>query len=283
MLLISSDPKTETGSDPQALIEEARQRHRQRARRRNVVLGITGLLVIAGFGINQLARGGSSVQAATPAAAASAGPAATITYEKIVVLKIVPHLPVEKKTIETWSASNAPSTDRQVVTIAGGPRLEIGAGPAHGKVLGPEQANYLYDASTNTIYRTGYLLVPSHPLLTRKQMFKRLLAQTGVRLAGSRTYRGRSVYVVDARGPTGEKETVYVDKRTYEPMMSDLSATDLHSIIHTLALKILPATRANLALTSLPTAHPRAHTVLHASPHIKSLYGQAAFPSGDYG
>ena len=206
MLLISSDPKTETGSDPQALIEEARQRQQQRARRRNVVLGITGLLVIAGFGINQLARGGSSVQAATPAAAASAGPAPTITYEKIVVRKIVPQLPVEKKDHRDLVGLNAPSTYRQVVTIAGGPRLEVGAGPAYGKVLGPEQANYLYDASTNTIYRTGYVLAPSQTPPTRKQMFKRLLAQPGFRLAGSRTYLGRSVYVVDVGGPQGRRE-----------------------------------------------------------------------------
>jgi hypothetical protein len=281
VLLVTDDPKTATGSDPQALIEEARQRQRQRARRRKVALGITGLLVIFGFGINQLVRGGGSVHAAAPAAA-SVGSAATITYEKIVVRKIVPHLPVEKKTIETWSASSSPSTNRQVVTIAGGPRLEIGAAPAHGKVLGSEQANYLYDASTNTIYRTGFFVPPQAPP-PRGQTFKRLLAEPGVRLAGTRTYRGRSVYVIDLRGSPGIKIRMYVDKRTYEPMMYDETGPDLRVISQTVAFKVLRATKANVALTSLPTAHPHAHTVLHASPRIRSLYGEAAFPSGDYG
>ena len=246
------------------------------------MLGITGLLVIVGFGINQLARGGGSVHAAPPAAAASAGSAPTITYEKIVVLKIVPHLPVEKKTIETWSESNAPSTYRQVVTIAGGPRLDIGTKPGFGKVLGPEQVNYLYDRSTNTIYRTGVMLVPSPKPPTPQQMFKRVLASPGVRLAGTRTYRGRSVYVLKLSN-RDVKGTVYVDKRTYEPMMQDERGTYLHSIVRTLVYRELRWTEANLALTSLRTAHPQAHVVLHASPHIRSLYGEAAFPSGDYG
>ena len=197
------------------------------------------------------------------------------------VLKIVPGLPVEKRTVETWSASNSPATNRQVVTIAGGPRLEIGTRPGYGKVLGPEEVNYLYDRATDTVYRTGVFLDPSVSASTPVQMFKRLLASPGVRLAGSRTYRGRMVYVLQIRSReiTG---MIYVDKRTYEPMMSDERGTDLHMIVRTLAYKSLPATTANLALTRLPAAHRTAHLVLRASPHIKALYGEAAFPSGDY-
>jgi hypothetical protein len=66
-------------------------------------------------------------------------------------------------------------------------------------------------------------------------------------------------------------------------MMSDERSADLHNIVRTLAFKTLPPTQANVALTSLRTAHPQARVVLHASPHIKALFGMAAFPSGQYG
>jgi hypothetical protein len=264
------------------LIEEARQRRRQRSRRRKTVVVAAAVLAVLGFGIDQLARGGSSVDAASPSPGAATAPTSSVTYEKIVALKIVPHLPVEKKTIETWSASGAPDVYRQVVTIAGGPRLEIGAAPGYGQVLGPERVGYLYDRASRTIYRTGVTLVPNEKPLTPEQMFNRALAEPGVRRAGTRTYRGRGVYVLAFRNKdvTG---TVYVDKKTYEPMMSDERSADLHIVVRTLAFETLPPTKANLALTSLRTAHPQAHVVLHASPHIKALFGMAAFPSGDYG
>jgi hypothetical protein len=200
---------------------------------------------------------------------------------KVVALKIVPHLPVEKKTIETWSASDSPKVYRQVVTIAGGPRLEIGATPGYGKSLGSERVGYLYDRSSRTIYRTGLMLVPEQPL-TPAQMYNRVLSEPGVRLTGTRTYHGRRVNVLTIRSKdvTG---TVYVDRKTYEPMMSDERGADRHVVVRTLAFETLPPTKANLALTSLRTAHPQARVVLHASPHIKALFGMAAFPSGDYG
>jgi hypothetical protein len=278
VLLITDDT---AAPGPEALIEEARRLHRQRPNRRRVALLAAAALAVLAFAIDQIARGGSTRQAAAPAAPAT-GPTPTVTYEKVVALKLVPGLPVEKKTFETWSASNAPGVYRTVVTIAGGPRVEIGAGPAHGKVLGPEQANYLYDASTNTIFRTGYFLVPSATPPTPEQSFKRLLADPDARLAGTRTYRGGRVYVVKYRDK-GIAETLYVDKRSFEPVMSDVRGTDLHSMVRTLVTKTLPATPANVALASLPTAHPHAMVVLHASPRIRALFGEAAFPSGDYG
>ena len=204
-----------------------------------------------------------------------------MTYKKAVFQKFVPHLQVETRTIQAWSASNAPLINRQVVTIAGGPRLEIGSEPAHGKVLGLEQANYLYDASTHTIYRTGYFLAPS-PQQTPERIFKHVLAEPGVRLTGTRTYLGRNVYVLKLRTPTA-KGTAYVDKRTFEPLLNEVTTEYLRTVYRTVVYKTLPANKANVALTSLTTAHPRARTVLHASPHIRELYGEAAFPSGQYG
>jgi hypothetical protein len=280
VLLITDDP---TIPEPEALIEEARERQRQRAKRRWIVLGVVGFLAVLGFGIDQLALG--STGDALRASASAATPPPTVTYEKVVILKIVPHLPVEKTTIETWSSSTQPAVNRQVVTIAGGPRLEIGAGPAHAKVLGPLQAVYLYDRSTNTIYRTGFFFAPppsSRPP-TPKEMFAETLDRPGVHLAGTRTYDGRSVFVLSVRNPKfGITGTIYADKLTYRPLMSDFRRIDLRNIVRTVAYKTLPATPANLALTRLRGVHPNARIVFHASPHIRALYGEAAFPSGQH-
>jgi hypothetical protein len=275
-MLLLSDP------EPEALIEEARRRQRQRSRRRTVVLTVASVLVLLGFGINQLARGGSSVQA-TPAPSAPVAPTApTVTYEKIVVQKIVPLLPVEQKTIETWSSTIDPLTVRQVVTIAGGPTVEIGSGPGQDPVLGKLEMNYLYDRSTNTIYRAGYYLESgSEKTPSPKSIFKQVLDRPGVHLAGSRMYVGRPVYVVKGRDKFFSA-TTFVDKRTYEPLFSVSIGTDLRFVVRTLAYRTLPATRANLALTSLGGVHPAARTVLHASPQIRELYGEAAFPSGQH-
>ena len=205
-----------------------------------------------------------------------------MTYEKIVVQKIVPNLPVEQRTIETWSTSTAPLTERQVVTLAGGRRFEIGSGPGQDKVLGALEVNFLYDASTKTIYRTGYYPVEaSGTNPSRKSAFKHVLAAPGIRLTGTRLYRGRPVYVLEAKRP-GFRETTFVDKRTYEPMFSESAGTDIRTVVRTLAFKTLPATQANLARSSLTAAHPGARTALQASPRIKELYGQAAFLSGDH-
>jgi hypothetical protein len=283
VLLLSDDPTSSTGPVPEALIEEARRRQRQRSRRRTAVLAIAAVLVLLGFGINQLARGGGSVHATPFPPATVAAQTPTVTYEKIVVQKIVPNLPVEQRTIETWSTSTPPLTERQIVTLAGGRRFEIGSGPGQDKVLGALEVNFLYDASTKTIYRTGYYPVEaSETNRSRgKSAFKHVLAEPGVRLTGTRLYRGRPVYVLEAKRP-GFRETTFVDKRTYEPMFSEVVGTDIRTVVRTLAFKSLPATQENLARASLATAHPGVRTVLQASPRIKELYGQAAFLSGDH-
>jgi hypothetical protein len=279
MLLLGDEV---VGPAPEALIEEARRRQQRRARRRTAVVAIAALLVLLGFGVNQLARGGSGAEATPMPPAMVVARSPTVTYEKIVVQKFVPHLPVEKRTIETWSSSTSPATERQIVTIAGGPRLEIGSGTGQDKVLGALEVNFLYDAATKTIYRTGYY--PADRAETKpslKDIFKRVLASPGARLAGTRLYRGHPVYVIQLRH-RGSRVVTFVDKRTYEPMFSEFVTTDLRTVVRTLAFKTMPATQANLALTSLAATHPGARTVLQASLHIKDLYGQAAFLSGQH-
>lgn len=276
MLLFVTDT---TG--PEVLIEQARQRRRHRHRRRRVILGAAAFLAVLGFGIGQLVRGGSSAGATPPAAAgATQKPTPTVTYEKVVIRKFVPNLPVETKTIETWSSPDG-TTERQVVTIAGGPRIEIGAAPGDDKVLGPLRVNYLYDATTGTIYRAGYTFAPSGKPPTREQAFKHYLAQPYVHLAGTTSYRGRKVYVLELQDENAHG-TVYVDEHSYAPMMQTETGTDLRIVVRTLAFKTLPATPANLGRTSLSTVHPKARIVLQAPPRIRELYGEAAFPSGQH-
>jgi hypothetical protein len=280
VLLETDDQKTTTRDDPQALIEEARQLQRQRTRRRTIVLQLAGLLIILGVGINQFARGGSSAGPAPPAAAGGATQKPTVTFEKVVIRRFVPHLPVETTTIEAWSAPDG-TTNRQIVRNGGGPRIEIGAAPGSDKVLGALRVDYLYDATTGTIYRAGYMLAPSQKKPTREQAFKHVLAQRYVHLSGTTSYRGRKVYILKLQDEHAHG-TVYIDERTYEPMMQTEISTDLRIVVRTLAFKTLPATPANLALTTLPTMHPKARIVLHAPPRIRELYGEAAFPPGQH-
>jgi hypothetical protein len=279
MLLITEDSITSNTPGPEALIEEARQRQRQRARRRSVILAVAAFLAVLGFGIDQLVQGSSSVGATPPAAAGNATkPAPTVTYEKVVVKKFVPGLPVETTTIETWSAPDG-TTNRQIVTSAGR-RFEIGAVPHTDKLLGLERLHYLYDRTTGAIYQAGYSLTWKKPSL--KQQFKQILAEPGVHRAGTTTYRGRKVYVLRFRDDTNHVHgTGYVDERTFEPMLRLTQIGNGERLaVHTMAFKTLPATTANLALTSLTAMHPTTRLVPHGSPRSIQLYGEAAYLSG---
>ena len=278
MLLETDDQKTTTRDDPQALIEEARQRQRQRAQRRNVILSVTALLVIVGLGVGKLTQGGGAVQGSPPTAGADQ--TRTVTYGKIVEQKIVPHVPVETRTIEGWYTQG---TSREVVTISGGRRFEIGHVRVRDKVLGPVQVSYVYDPSTKTIYRTGYILDPSVRPPTPEQFFRQqVLGAPGAHLAGSRTYEGRLVYVVKSALPD-LTTTTYVDKRTYQVLLGVGVSRYLRTVQRGLAYTTLPATNANLALASLSATHPQARTVLQAPPRINQLYGEAAYFSGTHG
>ena len=278
MLVETDEPKTVTSDDPQSLIEEARERQRQRVRRHTLLLGTAVVIVVLGFAVYRLGQGGSAVQSSPPTAAV--GRTRTVTYEKIVEQKIVPHLPVETRTIEGWYTQG---TGREVITISGGRRVEVGHVRVRDKVLGPEQVSYLYDPSTNTIYRTGLILIPTVRPPTPEQFFKQILGSTpGAHLAGTRTYKGRRVYVVKS-ARSYLRTTTYVDKRTYQVLWGVGVSPNLRTVQRGVAHTTLPATNANLALASLSATHPQARIVLLAPPRIKQLYGEAAYFSGTHG
>ena len=266
----------------------------------------SALLVIVGLGVGRLAQGGGAVQGSPPTAG-TAPPPTTVTYRKIELTKIVPHLPVEKRTIELWSSSAPPHVQRAVVSIQGGRRFEVGTALRRDKLLGLLKVAYFYDASTNTIYQAGYLMtapdpspgwfvipaplgmggsvVPApagkHP--TPRRFFNVLSRDPTWHIRGPHNYRGRSVYVAAHLDPTSHaRQTFYFDATTYEPVRNEIDVDDLRVVETTVARTTLTATKVNLALASLRAAHPHAHISLHPPLRIKQLSGEAFYLSGQH-
>jgi hypothetical protein len=282
VLLEQEDPKTARGPDPEALIEEARQLQRQRARRRTIVVQAAALLVILGFGINHFARGGNSASTAPQQPLISAAPTPTVTYKKIMSQQFGPHVGVEKQTVQVWSSSATPDVVRAIVTFPGlgHGRYEFGF-----VYKSPELFFYYYDAPTNTIYPIGSTFGPI-PLPPPGQVLRNVLATPFARLEGTPTYAGRSVDVVliqQPHDPVVTKQTLYLDKRTHEIVRSDIVFTDNRPlgspkrVLDRAQQRTLPATTANLALTSLQAAHPGARIDRLAPPRIQKMNGAGPY------
>jgi hypothetical protein len=276
-VLITDEPQTLRVTEPELLIEEARERQRKR-HRWGAVLVAGVVLVVLGVGI---ARIGRSNNPAPPQKAPKLPPAIAeqpgVVYEKVEVVVTTPHVPTVLRTGEIWFSTAAPWAYRELLTIAGEARFEVGAQQHQDPKFGREQLVYLYDARSDTIYRTGANLLPTTPAPSPRALFKRLLAQPGVVLAGTRMFEGHKVYVARSYGSTSignTSETMYVDTATYRPLLSVATSPDLRSTVRILVYKTLPATPANLKLTSLARSHPRAH-VRPAPPRIDALYGKA--------
>jgi hypothetical protein len=308
VLVAKEEPKTTTTSpqalieearqlqrdDPQALIEEARQLQRQRARRRTVVIQSAALLVILGFGINQFARGGNSASTAPQQPLTNAAQTPTVTYKKIVSQSFGPHVRIKKQTVQVWSSSATPDVVRAIVTFPGHGhgRYEFGLVYKHDKVYGiPEReiVFYFYDAPTNTIYRIGSTLGTLTPLPPPIQILNQVLAAPFARLEGTRTYQGRAVDVVVIQDPHSavSKQTVYLDKRTHEIVRSDVVFTNNSPLITPLTVldraqqRKLPATKPNLALTSLQAAHPGARIARAVPPRVQRMNGALPYFDSD--
>jgi hypothetical protein len=290
VLLLPENPKTTTRPDPEALIEEARQLQRQRTRRRNIQLQITAALVISGVGITLLVRGGSSASTAPHQSSISAAQTPTVTYKKIVSQSFGPHIRIKKQTVQVWSSSATPDVVRAIVTFPGHGhgRYEFGLVYKHDKVFGvPEReiVSYYYDAPTDTIYPIGSTIGPI-PLPPAGQILKQVLATPFARLEGTRTYEGRRVGVVviqQPHDPVVTKQILYLDKRTHEIVRSDIVFTDNRplgspkSVLDRARQRTLPATKANLALTSLQAAHPGARIGRVAPPRIPGRNGASIY------
>jgi hypothetical protein len=276
VVIVTDDPQTTVGI-PELLIEEARRRQRQRLRRRAAVLGIAAILAGLGLGIDQLVGAGGKSATGGSGPAAAAGSGAAVIYEKLETVKLAAQLPTERRTSEIWSATNEPLRYRELLTVAGGPSVEIGAGPGYEQTLGlPEQVVYLYSASKDTIYETGAYDVPLQPdpalALSPRRFVERLLAEHRVRLVDKTVLEGRPVLVIESS--RGWPRTDYLDARSYLPVKSILVDGTATIIQRTLVRKTLPATKANLDRTRLATSHPGAH-IAQASPRIDRLYAEA--------
>jgi hypothetical protein len=290
VLLETDDLETTTHDDPQALIEEARQVQRQRVRRRAIIVQGPALLVILGFGINHFARGGSSA-GTEPRQPLIVAQTPTVTYKKIVSRYFGPHLGVERQTVQVWSSSATPDVARAIVTFPGHGhgRYEFGLVLESDRVFGVELVSYFYNAATNTIYRAGSTLRLSQ-IPPPGQTFKQVLATPFARVEGTRTYEGRSVDVVVIQAPHDPvitRQTLYLDKRTHEIVRSDLVFTDNRPgntpkrVLDRAQQRTLPPTKANLALTSVQTAHPGARIARETPSPIPGLNGALPYSDSD--
>ncbi len=108
MLLEKDEPKTAIASDPQALIEEARQLQRQRTRRRMIALQVAAWLIVLGVGVSQFARGHSSAGPAPTRPVAGSAQVPTVTYTKAILQKFVPGSPSRPKRSKPGRRRTAP-------------------------------------------------------------------------------------------------------------------------------------------------------------------------------
>jgi hypothetical protein len=261
-------------SDPELLIEEARQRQRRRSHRRAAGLVVVATLAALGFGIDQLARGGSSAANQPTPSTAGIHPAPTVLYRKIETIKIVPDLPIERRVVEVWTASNAPLRYRETMTTTGQPPLEIGSGAGHDKLIGTERIVYLYQPSNNTIYQTGAYIPDPNPTPTPQPVARGSFRRYVARHASRGILDGRAVYVLTAQSKGNNRTVTYIDRRTFRLLELVHTGPDLKLIVRILAWKVLPPTRANLEHTTLTLAHPGAR-VRPAPAHLHAVYDRA--------
>jgi hypothetical protein len=277
-VLATDEPQTTTTVDPELLIEEARQRQRRRQRRK--LTGLVGVILVSllGIGISRTIPGDNAASAQNRSTLSAIGVRHAVIYEKVEMVITTPHVPTVRRRGEVWFSTATPWAYRELLEIPGRPLFEVGAATGRDPTLPRlrrEQFVYLYDAQTDTIYRTGaYMLTPPQTL---RSLFRQFLAQPGVALVGTRRFDSHEVYVARSFGNTSfgkTSETMYVDTTTYQPLLSVSTSPDFRSTTRILFSRTLPATAANLKLTSLAQSHPRART-RPASPPIDALYGKA--------
>jgi hypothetical protein len=280
MLIGVDEPQTTTTSDPELLFEEARALQRRRQKRQTTALSIAGILVILGVGAYRIVQGDHAARAPRPQPIIAVARRPAVIYEKVETVVSTPHLPMFRRTGQIWFSPRAPGTYRELLTIVGGPTVEVGAAPGHDLKLGNEMIDYLYDAKTTTIYETGAYLEPSAPPATpppRRQAFRHFLLAPGVRLEGTRVLDGHTVYVAVFHSIHRSSLTRYIDTATHRTLLAVSLADGTRVTTRVLAYRTLPATPTNLDLTSLVRAHSGARVVQTwpPPPRIHQLYGDA--------
>jgi hypothetical protein len=250
-----------------------------------------GSLVTLGLGAYWIAQTGNSGTPPRPAATPVVAHQPVVIYEKVETVIAIPHRPAIRRTGQIWFSPGAPSIYRELLTIPGASPLEVGQEPGRDPKIGPEERVYLYDGKANTIYETGAFIAPppARPPSPRST-FRHLLTQPDVRTAGTRRFEGHTVYVIHVRAPstatvnasnqivartTTTIATMYIDTASYRPLLVVSSAFGWQTTVRVLDYRTLPATLANLRLTSLATTYPGARVRMAPQP-IKKLYDQAA-------
>jgi hypothetical protein len=276
-VLASPPIKTTTpNADPELLIEEARQRQRDRRRAllRIAMVAVIGLTI----GIAQFARGGGgTTRSQPPTTAAAISSRGSVIYEKLELIVSLPDRPTVRTIVRTWVDSDQPTGWRE--TIAGRPSLEYGQQFVSDPLIGRELVTYFYDGQTKRMYQTGAFLGHPSPGAILVQVFRHYVRLKSVHRA-TRIYDGRAVdaftlsdTVLSHQARTHVPVLVlYLDAHTHVPVFYSAPSggqVGTPSLIErALAWKILPATPANLRLASLTTSHPGARVVPEGLAHI---------------
>lgn len=186
--------------------------------------------------------------------------------------------------------ANRPGVDRRVSLF-----------PAHyeqGGTLGSPARIEFYDSRTNTIQR-GPFSQPGRLPFDPATAIRRSLASGHARVEGKRTVEGKPVIVIQLNSLVNDSvgwgvraggkgtATVLVNPRTYAPVQiafhhvegvsanlgtpyfhrgSNWAETSMTIIERFTAFKRLPATTANLRLTSLTAQHPTARIIVSTTP-----------------
>jgi hypothetical protein len=283
MLIGGGEPQTTTTGDPELLFEEARELQRRRQKRRTTVLVAAGVLVVLGLGAYRNVSRNTAASAQNPSPVLAVARQPVVIYEKVETVAVNLHNPTFRRTGAIWFSPAAPLAYREILTIAGGPTVEVGARLARDPRFGPEQLvlTYLFDAKANTIYETGAHAtppIPPTPPPSPGSAFRHLVTQPGVRIAGTRLFEGHKVYVVHVAFPMSARWTFYFDTATYQPLLQvEKDFPGSSYIIRVLAYRTLPATDTNLDLTSLAGTHTGARLApWPPPPRIDDLYGEAS-------
>lgn len=224
-----------------------RARHNLRARL--VLLGAPVLAAVAAL----VLAGGLGGRGSDEAGAA-------IIHRAGVALALPSHMVLHTKVAgdgfesEFWQLTNPPYS----FVAAKGP-----VGVAQPEEAANATSSSYYDPSTNTIHELPNVVPPqfADPIAQVRQRLN-----TGdARVLGSAEVDGIATYAIQFKDKDGydvQSLVAYVDQHTYRPIvLSDPQRNGSVVRLRVVVFEYLPATRANLALLSLPARHPTARVV----------------------
>jgi hypothetical protein len=241
----------------------ARQNRRRRVRIVAVRLSLAGVSLAAAAvaGLTLFGAGGPAAQSADAAILrqvrrAVTPPAGVVLHEK--ALTTIGSMTVD---YEFWQRSDEPHAYR--VDKAGFEGAYTGS------------ATQTFDPATNTIVERP--ADQAEPYIDPVAEVRQLLAEGSAHIVGTTEIDGERLLEITASSSSDTllDGTLYVDATTYHPVRAELGPSACHDCggpeqIRFLVYEYLPATPANVGLTSLTAQHPDARVVEAPAPPTSS-------------